>query len=185
MIRDARVLRAGFVPREVEHRDAEVNHLSSVLKPITNGEPADTAIVTDPVGQGRPASRNSSRNAYVKRSSTSRPPTSTAGATTPDFGRSTRSSTTSTRPSTFTGSRHPVTTSASKRASGSAWSIKSEFQSHIQGNSGGGISNVVEGSHLPRLYRSYVETWKEVVCLYWLHVRWLGQRSNRQTVAGS
>ena len=31
MIRDARVLRAGFVPREVEHRDAEVNHLSSVL----------------------------------------------------------------------------------------------------------------------------------------------------------
>jgi len=28
MIRDARVLRAGFVPREIEHRDAEVNHLS-------------------------------------------------------------------------------------------------------------------------------------------------------------
>jgi Cdc6-like AAA superfamily ATPase len=32
MIRDARVLRAGFVPREIEHRDAEVNHLSSVLE---------------------------------------------------------------------------------------------------------------------------------------------------------
>ena len=53
MIRDARVLRAGFVPREVEHRDAEVNHLSSVLAPITNGEPADTAIVTGPSGAGK------------------------------------------------------------------------------------------------------------------------------------
>jgi len=53
MIRDARVLRAGFVPREVEHRDAEVNHLSTVLKPITNGEPADTAIVTGPSGTGK------------------------------------------------------------------------------------------------------------------------------------
>jgi len=53
MIRDARVLRAGFVPREVEHRDAEVNHLSSVLKPFTNGEPADTAIVTGPSGAGK------------------------------------------------------------------------------------------------------------------------------------
>jgi orc1/cdc6 family replication initiation protein len=53
MIRDARVLRAGFVPREVQHRDAEVNHLSSVLEPITNGEPADTAVVTGPSGTGK------------------------------------------------------------------------------------------------------------------------------------
>ena len=53
MIRDARVLRAGFVPQEVEHRDAEVNHFSSVLEPITNGEPADTAIVTGPSGVGK------------------------------------------------------------------------------------------------------------------------------------
>ena len=53
MIRDARVLRAGFVPREIEHRDAEVNHLSSVLEPLTNGEPADTAIVTGPSGTGK------------------------------------------------------------------------------------------------------------------------------------
>ena len=53
MIRDARALRAGFVPREVEHRDAEVNHLSSVLEPITNGEPADTAIVTGSSGTGK------------------------------------------------------------------------------------------------------------------------------------
>ncbi|MDS0284479.1 Cdc6/Cdc18 family protein [Haloarcula onubensis] len=53
MIRDARVLRAGFIPKEIEHRDAEVNHLSSVLEPITTGEPADTAIVTGPSGAGK------------------------------------------------------------------------------------------------------------------------------------
>ncbi|MFO7762812.1 MAG: AAA family ATPase, partial [Wenzhouxiangellaceae bacterium] len=53
MIRDARVLRAGFIPQEVEHRDPEVNHLSSVLKPITSGEPADTAVVTGPSGTGK------------------------------------------------------------------------------------------------------------------------------------
>lgn len=53
MIRDARVLRAGFVPREVEHRDGEVNHLSSVLEPIMNGEPADTAMMTGPSGAGK------------------------------------------------------------------------------------------------------------------------------------
>ncbi len=53
MIRDARVLRAGFVPGEVEHRDAEVNHLSTILEPITSGEPADTAIVTGPSGVGK------------------------------------------------------------------------------------------------------------------------------------
>jgi len=53
MIRDARVLRAGFIPKEIEHRDPEVNHLSSVLEPITNGEPADTAIVTGPSGAGK------------------------------------------------------------------------------------------------------------------------------------
>ena len=53
MIRDARVLRAGFVPREVEHRDAEVNHLSSVLEPLTRGEPADTTLITGPTGSGK------------------------------------------------------------------------------------------------------------------------------------
>ncbi len=53
MIRDARVLRARFVPREVEHRNAEVNHLSSVLEPVTNDEPANTALVTGPSGAGK------------------------------------------------------------------------------------------------------------------------------------
>jgi Cdc6-like AAA superfamily ATPase len=53
MIHDARVLRTGFVPQEVEHRDAEVNHLSSVLESITSEEPADTAIVTGTIGTGK------------------------------------------------------------------------------------------------------------------------------------
>lgn len=53
MICDARVLRAGFVPREVEHRDADVDHLSSVFEPIRNDEPADTAVVTGPSGTGK------------------------------------------------------------------------------------------------------------------------------------
>jgi len=53
MIRDARVLRAAFVPREVEHRNAEVNHLSSVLAPLTDGQPAETAVVTGPSGAGK------------------------------------------------------------------------------------------------------------------------------------
>jgi len=53
MIEDARVLRDEFVPREVCHRDNEVNHLSAVLAPITEGEPADTALLTGPTGTGK------------------------------------------------------------------------------------------------------------------------------------
>jgi len=53
MIQDARFLRAGFVPSEVVHRDPEVNHLSSVLEPLTRGEPADTALITGPTGSGK------------------------------------------------------------------------------------------------------------------------------------
>ena len=53
MIEDARVLRDEFVPREVCHRDNEVNHLSSVLAPIADGEPAATALLTGPTGTGK------------------------------------------------------------------------------------------------------------------------------------
>lgn len=53
MIQDARFLRAEFVPSEVVHRDAEVNYLSSVLEPLTRGEPADTALITGPTGSGK------------------------------------------------------------------------------------------------------------------------------------
>ncbi|WP_331232432.1 Cdc6/Cdc18 family protein [Natronorarus salvus] len=53
MIRDARVLRSEFVPREVVHRDQELNHLASVLEPISYGEPAESALLTGPSGAGK------------------------------------------------------------------------------------------------------------------------------------
>ncbi|WP_158059576.1 Cdc6/Cdc18 family protein [Halorussus halophilus] len=53
MITDARVLRAGFVPREVEHRDAEVTHLTEILAPLTDGNPADTTLLLGPSGVGK------------------------------------------------------------------------------------------------------------------------------------
>ena len=53
MITDARVLRAGFVPREVEHRDAEVTHLTEILAPLTDGDPAATTLLLGPSGVGK------------------------------------------------------------------------------------------------------------------------------------
>lgn len=53
MITDARVLQPEFIPREVQHRDAEVNYLSSVLEPITNGQRADPAFLHGPSGAGK------------------------------------------------------------------------------------------------------------------------------------
>ena len=53
MIEDARVLRDDFIPAEVVHRDAEIQHLSRVLSPLTDGEPAETLIVTGPSGAGK------------------------------------------------------------------------------------------------------------------------------------
>ncbi len=53
MITDARVLQPEFIPREVTHRDAEVNTLSSVLQPILNGHSADPAFLHGPSGVGK------------------------------------------------------------------------------------------------------------------------------------
>lgn len=53
MIRDARVLRPEFVPREVEHRNAEVNALSNALRPIVDGEPGETTLLLGPSGAGK------------------------------------------------------------------------------------------------------------------------------------
>ena len=53
MIEDARVLREGFVPSDVVHRDAEVNALSRVLEPVTDGYPAEPALITGPSGAGK------------------------------------------------------------------------------------------------------------------------------------
>jgi orc1/cdc6 family replication initiation protein len=53
MIEDARVLREGFVPNDVVHRDHEVNALSRVLDPLTRGEPTEPVLVSGPSGVGK------------------------------------------------------------------------------------------------------------------------------------
>ncbi|GAB3690077.1 DNA replication protein Orc1 [Salinarchaeum chitinilyticum] len=53
MITDARVLQPEFTPKEVQHRDAEVNYLSSVLDPLTDGRQADPALLHGPTGVGK------------------------------------------------------------------------------------------------------------------------------------
>ncbi|WP_253739136.1 Cdc6/Cdc18 family protein [Halohasta salina] len=53
MIEDARVLRDDFIPAEVVHRDPEIQHISRVLSPLTEGQPAETLIVTGPSGAGK------------------------------------------------------------------------------------------------------------------------------------
>ncbi|WP_276258963.1 Cdc6/Cdc18 family protein [Haloglomus litoreum] len=53
MIRDARVLDPEFVPRDIVHRDAEVNALSNALDPITEGEHGKTTFLFGPSGTGK------------------------------------------------------------------------------------------------------------------------------------
>jgi orc1/cdc6 family replication initiation protein len=53
MITDARVLRPEFIPREVAHRDSEVNQLSNALEPVTRGESAPPVMLFGPSGAGK------------------------------------------------------------------------------------------------------------------------------------
>jgi len=53
MIADARVLQPEFVPREVQHRDAEVNTLSSYVRPLTDGQTPDPVLLYGPSGVGK------------------------------------------------------------------------------------------------------------------------------------
>jgi orc1/cdc6 family replication initiation protein len=53
VIRDARVLQPEFIPNEVAHRDAEVNHLSRTLDPLTDGDPPETPLLLGPSGTGK------------------------------------------------------------------------------------------------------------------------------------
>jgi orc1/cdc6 family replication initiation protein len=53
MITDARVLDPEFVPNDVVHRDAEINLLSSVLRPVTDGGSVDPAFIYGPSGTGK------------------------------------------------------------------------------------------------------------------------------------
>ncbi|MWG36248.1 Cdc6/Cdc18 family protein [Halomarina oriensis] len=53
MITDARVLQADFTPRDVRHRDSEVDALTTVLDPLVQGDYADPAILYGPSGAGK------------------------------------------------------------------------------------------------------------------------------------
>jgi orc1/cdc6 family replication initiation protein len=53
MITDARVLDPEFVPKDVVHRDGEINHLTSTLKPVMNGETAEPSFLYGPSGTGK------------------------------------------------------------------------------------------------------------------------------------
>ncbi|MDL0138983.1 MULTISPECIES: Cdc6/Cdc18 family protein [Halobacterium] len=53
MITDARVLQPEFVPQEVKHRDNEVNYLSSILEPVTDGSRIDPTLLYGPSGVGK------------------------------------------------------------------------------------------------------------------------------------
>lgn len=53
MIRDARVLRENWVPRELHHREGQIQHFSSELKPIAHGLDGENILVTGPSGTGK------------------------------------------------------------------------------------------------------------------------------------
>ena len=53
MITDARALRPIFVPSELHHRDGELEHLSSCLKPIRMDLSGEDALITGPSGSGK------------------------------------------------------------------------------------------------------------------------------------
>lgn len=53
MIQDARVLRDEFIPREVRHRNQEMNALTRALDPILRSETGETALLFGPSGAGK------------------------------------------------------------------------------------------------------------------------------------
>ncbi|WP_135806795.1 Cdc6/Cdc18 family protein [Halorussus marinus] len=53
MITDARALRPIFIPSELHHRDGEIEHLSSCLKPIQQNLSGQNTLITGPSGAGK------------------------------------------------------------------------------------------------------------------------------------
>ena len=53
MIRDARALRDEFVPQELEHRNSEINHISSCLRPVEGDIKGEHILITGPSGAGK------------------------------------------------------------------------------------------------------------------------------------
>lgn len=53
MITDQRVLQDRFIPREVVHRDAEIQAIADNLEPITDGQSGHHTLVHGPTGAGK------------------------------------------------------------------------------------------------------------------------------------
>lgn len=53
MITNARVLQTEYGPRDIVHRDQELNYLASALRPLTNGNRAETALLSGPPDTGK------------------------------------------------------------------------------------------------------------------------------------
>ncbi|MDY6764414.1 MAG: Cdc6/Cdc18 family protein [Halobacteria archaeon] len=53
MIRDARVLKEDFVPKEIVHRDTEANQLSKALEPVTRDQDPENAFLFGSTGVGK------------------------------------------------------------------------------------------------------------------------------------
>ena len=53
MIQNARALTTEHVPQELHHREEKIDHLSSVLQPLTDGLAGEHAIISGPSGTGK------------------------------------------------------------------------------------------------------------------------------------
>ncbi|MGQ4556008.1 AAA family ATPase [Halobellus sp. GM3] len=53
MILDARALRDAFLPQELYHRNNEIGHISSCLRPIQDDLSGEHALITGPSGAGK------------------------------------------------------------------------------------------------------------------------------------
>lgn len=53
MIRDARALKDDFLPKEVRHRDREVDQLTGALEPVVRGEDPENSFLFGPTGAGK------------------------------------------------------------------------------------------------------------------------------------
>jgi Cdc6-like AAA superfamily ATPase len=72
MIRDARALRDEFVPQELQHRNSEIDHISSCPRPIEEDVKGDHVLITAPV-PGRQRSRSTfANNSNARRSASER-----------------------------------------------------------------------------------------------------------------
>ncbi|MFB6294473.1 MAG: AAA family ATPase, partial [Candidatus Nanohaloarchaea archaeon] len=55
VIADARVLRDDFLPRNLVHRDAELDQLTNALEPLLDDEQPETVLIHGPSGAGKTA----------------------------------------------------------------------------------------------------------------------------------